>query len=73
MKTWKEPEVEELEISKTAYFALTGTTVDGWYISYDTKLQTPTYSGKYSKDIPFQDNQDGIKTLLLMDTISGSV
>lgn len=53
MKTWKNPEVEELEISKTAYFALTGKTIDGFYVSNDSKYRTPTFSGQYSKDVPF--------------------
>lgn len=54
MKQWKQPEIKNLAVKDTEYFALTGTYQDGEYISDDGKYYTPTYSGEYEKDIPFQ-------------------
>lgn len=54
MKTWKTPEVKDLAISNTEYFALKGTHQDGAYTSNDGKYYTPTYSGAYEGDIPFE-------------------
>lgn len=54
MKTWKTPEVKDLAISNTEYFALNGTRQDGEYASYDGEYVTPTYSGAYEGDIPFE-------------------
>lgn len=53
MKQWKQPEIEDLAVRNTEYFALTGTHQDGEYTSKDGKYYTPTYSGDYEKDIPF--------------------
>lgn len=53
MKDWKRPELEELALSQTAYFQLTGDVADGAYVSYDGKYTQNTYSGVYEKDVPF--------------------
>lgn len=55
MKTWVNPEMNELKINGTEYFALKGEIVDGYYTSNDGKYKTPTYSGSYTKDVPFEE------------------
>lgn len=53
MKQWNMPEVKDLAISNTEYFAFTGKHQDGQYVSNDGKYYTPTYSGDYKHDVPF--------------------
>ena len=53
MKTWKTPEIKDLAISNTEYFALKGANQDGQYVSQDGTYYTPTYSGTYESDVPF--------------------
>lgn len=53
MKTWSKPEISELNINSTEYYATTGTTVDGHYASDDGKFTFPTYSGANTSDLPF--------------------
>ena len=54
MKDWKTPEIKDLAISNTEYFALKGEHQDGQYVSTDGKYYTPTYSGGYEADVPFE-------------------
>ena len=56
MKTWTTPEIKDLAISDTEYFALKGTYQDGVYTSFDGKYETPTYSGAYEGDVPFKED-----------------
>lgn len=55
MKEWMKPELEKMEISDTEYFVLSGKNQDGYYVSNDGKFYTPTYSGEYEKDVPFNE------------------
>lgn len=54
MKTWTTPEIKDLAISDTEYFALKGTYQDGVYTSNDGKYVIPTYSGEYDGTNPFK-------------------
>ena len=54
MKKWNTPEIKSLAISNTEYFALTGEYQDGEYVSADGKYYTPTFSGGYQGDVPFE-------------------
>ena len=56
MKTWTTPEIKDLAISDTEYFALKGTYQDGVYTSNDGKYVIPTYSGAYEGNIPFKED-----------------
>lgn len=55
MKQWKQPEIKDLAVKNTEYFALKGKYQDGEYTSQDGKYYTPTYSGEYEKDVPFEE------------------
>lgn len=43
MKTWINPNLEELGVSATAYSVSGGTVVDGSYTSDDGQYEIPTY------------------------------
>lgn len=45
MKEWKAPELKELSLKDTEYFALNGSVQDGTYMSNDGKYEIPTFSG----------------------------
>jgi hypothetical protein len=45
MKEWNKPELKELNVSNTEYWATSGSKQDGSYKSADGKYDIPTYSG----------------------------
>lgn len=50
-QNWKTPEIDELEVTNTEYYASTGNNVDGQYVSVDGKTSWYTYSGDgHAKD-----------------------
>ena len=53
MKTWKEPELKELNVRSTEYHAKTGQTVDGQYLSYDGQFAGYTYSGPGEHNVDY--------------------
>lgn len=53
MKEWKQPQMKELSLKNTEYFALDGGQQDGNYVSNDGRYYTPTYSGSYKNDVPY--------------------
>lgn len=53
MKNWNKPELQELNLNSTEYYALTGTTVDGEYTSYDGTYHKYTYSGTGTPVLPY--------------------
>ncbi|WP_455717499.1 hypothetical protein [Anaerosporobacter sp.] len=58
MKEWNSPEMKELSLRDTEYFALNGTVQDGTYTSNDGKYEIPTFSGPKNGDI-FGDGKTG--------------
>lgn len=50
-EAWEKPEIDELNVTNTEYYASEGNSVDGQYVSIDGKTSWYTFSGKgHSKD-----------------------